>query len=270
MKIFNSHTHTGFSHDGQGTIEELCFSAQKHCLSGFAVTDHCDCECADDDEMLKNLDLSYRETEKIKEEYRNELIISKGIEIGEVLFNPQFAEKIISSHNYDVILGSVHAARIKNYEMPFSVIDFSKLSDEFIDRYVTQYFFDLLETAKTTDYDILCHLTVVLRYIVYKYNRKVNIHKHFPVIAEILKEVIRRDKALEVNTSGIQDRYFMPDKEIISLYKSLGGNKITVGSDAHTPCDISKGLTEAVLMLKNSGFDALTYYVDRVPYEYKI
>lgn len=259
-----------FSHDGKGTIEELCKAAINFNLSGFAVTDHCDCECADDNEMLKNLDLSYREAEKLKEEYKNELIISNGIEIGEVLFNPQFAAEIISSRNYDVILGSVHAVRIENYEMPFSVIDFSKPSDKFIDRYVTQYFYDLLETAKTTDYDILCHLTVVLRYIVYKYNRTVDIQKHFPIIAEILKEIIRRDKTLELNTSGIGDGYFMPDKEIIMLYKSLGGRKISVGSDAHTPHDISKGLTEALILLKSLGFNELTYYINRTACKYKI
>lgn len=259
-----------FSHDGKGTIEELCKSAEENSLSGFAVTDHCDCEYSNDESMLRNLGLSYKEAEKFKEIYKDKLIISKGIEIGEALINPVFASNIINSYDYDVILGSVHAVRIENFDMPFSVIDFRDVSASFIDRYVTQYFADLLETAQSCDYDILCHLTVVLRYIVYKYKRTVNINKHIPVITEILKAVIRRDKTLEVNTSGITDGYFMPDKDIIKLYKTLGGKRIALGSDAHSPADIRKGLNEGAVMLKSIGFNELTFYEDRKPKTYKI
>lgn len=270
MQIFNGHTHTMFSHDGKGSVENLCEAAILNNLSGFAVTDHCDCECADDKNMLRNLKYSFSEAEKYKSEYEGRLIISRGIELGEALFNPSFAEKIISSEKYDVILCSVHAVRIDNWDMPFSLIDFSDLSDEFIDRYVTQYFIDLLETATSLDYDILCHLTVVLRYIVYKYKRYVDIKKHYPVIDEILKTVIRRNKTLEINTSGIDNGYFMPDTDIIKRYKALGGKSISIGSDAHSPGDIGKGLNEGAVFLKSTGFSELTYYDNRKPVTYKI
>ena len=258
-----------FSHDGKGTLEELCISAVNNRLSGFAVTDHCDCEISDNEAMLENLQNSYLEAEKYQNLYMDRLIISKGIEIGESLFNPSFAEKIIAERDYDVILGSVHAVRIKDHDIPFSLIDFSCFDNEFIESYVTQYFIDLLETANTADYDILSHLTVVLRYIVYKYNRKVELKRYFPVIKEILKTVISRGKTLEVNTSGIENGYFMPDEEIISMYKELGGKRISLGSDSHFPESIGAGLTEGALLLSKLGFTELTYYINRIPYEYK-
>lgn len=93
MKAYNCHTHTMFSHDGKGTVKELCLSAINNGLSGFAVTDHCDCEYSEDKLMLDNLKLSYYETEKYKNEYKNTLVISKGIEIGEAIYNPDFAKK---------------------------------------------------------------------------------------------------------------------------------------------------------------------------------
>ena len=265
MNIFNCHTHTSFSHDGNATIEQLCSEAERCKLMGFAVTDHCDCEYSDDKEMLRNLELSCLDAEKYKEAYKGKLIISKGIEIGEAIFNPAFAEEIISKNNYDVILGSVHAVRIRDFEMPFSVIDFSKLSDEFIDRYVTQYFEDLLETARNTDYDILCHLTVVLRYVVYKYKRKVDLKKYYPVISEILKAVIERGKTLEINTAGLNDGYFMPEKDVLMTYKALGGKRVALGSDAHIPRNLAVGLTEGAGLLISSGFNELTYYENRKP-----
>ncbi len=270
MKIINCHTHTGFSHDGTGTLEELVEYSKAKGLRGFAVSDHLDCEYSEDKTMNENIRSSFYESYKAKEKYNNELIISCGVELGEAIINPTYAKKIILSYEWDVILGSVHAVRIEDFEMPFSVIDFSKSDDEFIDRYVSQYFLDVLETAKSTDFDILCHLTVVLRYIVYKYKRTVDIKKHYPVIAEILKTVIKRDKTLEVNTSGVKDGYFMPDKDILIMYRELGGKRITLGSDSHIPENLDTGLEEGVNFLRSLGFSKLTYYLNRKPFEYLI
>ena len=109
-----------------------------------------------------------------------------------------------------------------------------------------------------------------MRYVVYKYKKTVNIQKYYPIIEQILISVIERDKSLEINSSGINDNYFMPDKDIIMMYKNLGGKKITIGSDAHIPENIAAGLYEAKEMLLNLGFDTLTYYLERKPIEYKI
>ena len=57
MKMFNCHTHTMFSHDGKGCLEELCIKALENNLSGFAVTDHCDCEYEDDNLQKKSFPL---------------------------------------------------------------------------------------------------------------------------------------------------------------------------------------------------------------------
>lgn len=270
MSLFNCHTHTCYSHDGKGSVNEICLSASEQNIFGFAVTDHCDCEYSSDSSIPEKLTCSYNEAKNCQKIYENRLVISCGIEIGEALFNPNFANKIISSHNWDMVLGSVHAVRMKDLDMPFSVIDFSDFDDKLINRYVTQYFDDMLEMTQTQDFDVLTHLTVVLRYIVYKYNKNVELKSFYPVIKEILKKVISFDKTLEVNTSGLINGYMMPDTEIIRIYKSLGGKRITVGSDAHTPEMLTSGLDSGAKIIKALGFDTLTYYMERKPVEYKI
>ncbi len=270
MKVFNSHTHTLNSHDGKGTVEENAVEAIKSGLFGFAVTDHCDCEYANDPAVSSGIGKSYSDTLKAKEKYRDSLYISCGIEIGEALFNPDFANDILGRYEWDVVLGSVHAVRFKNYEMPFSIIDFSSFSDEMITAYVTSYFNDLLETALLTDYDILSHLTVILRYIVYRYKKQVDITAYTPVICKILKAVISRDKTLELNTSGINDGYFMPDRDILMMYSLLGGKRVSLGSDSHNPRNISSGLAAGVSLLRETGFSAITVYKNRMPFEYEI
>lgn len=270
MDFFNSHTHTCYSHDATGTIEENCKKALTENLFGFAVTDHCDCEYATDISIQNKLSQSFSEAKKMQALYKGRLIISCGVEIGEALYEPLFSKKIIASHSWDVILGSVHAVRLKNLDMPFSTINFSEFSDELIDRFISQYFTDVYEMLISQDFDVLSHLTVVLRYIVNKYKRQVDIKKYYPVITKILQQTINLGKCLEINTSGFSDGLIMPDKNIIKIYKELGGHKITLGSDSHSPEMLSNGLEGTAAILKNIGFDTFTYYINRQACSYKI
>ncbi|MBR3595810.1 MAG: histidinol-phosphatase HisJ family protein [Clostridia bacterium] len=270
MKLFNNHTHTEFSHDGTGSIDKISVCAVNQNLFGFAVTDHCDCEYINAPAVKALLNKSYNSAKYAKKKYNEQLIISCGVEIGEAIFDLSVAENIISSYNWDVVLGSVHAVRLDKYEMPFSTIDFSTFTDKQIQKYVDAYFADVLDTAIQCDYDVLCHLSVILRYVTYKYNRFVDMSRYDRTIEKILKTVIERDKTLEINTSGIDKGYLMPDEKIIEVYKSLGGKRITLGSDSHAPDSISNGLEEGVNVIKKYGFDKLTYYIDRKPIEYSI
>lgn len=272
MKLFNNHTHTKNSHDSQAEIPDICANAINAGLSGFAITDHCDCEYADDPAVKNNILNSFNDAQNAKEKYGDTLVISSGVEVGEALFNPSFAAEIINSAEWDVILGSVHAVRYKDWEMPFSLIDFSDKTDSFINEYLKAYFDDVLETVCTADFDVLCHLTVPLRYIIKKYNRNADITPFYPVIDEILKETIHRDAVLEINTSNytFTDNFFMPDEIITDKYIALGGDRFTIGSDAHIATDISKGLNEAAAMLKNKNIHKLIFFRNRIPVYYDI
>ena len=41
--LIDMHTHTGFSPDGEGTVEQSLAKAKELGLAAFAITDHCDC-----------------------------------------------------------------------------------------------------------------------------------------------------------------------------------------------------------------------------------
>lgn len=270
MNLYNIHTHTKYSHDSTADPEELCKEALRAGLTGFAVTDHCDCEYADDPAVFTNVLRSFDETQKLETQYAGQLIITKGVEIGEAIFDRGFAEKIRASREWDVILGSVHAVRLENWEMPFSTIDFSDKSDLFIARYLSVYFYDMEEMIRTEDFDVLSHLTVPLRYIVKKYHKNVNINDYLPAIRSILRLAIDHGKPLEVNTSSFDpsDSFFMPDEAICELYLDEGGRDFTIGSDAHVPGNCDYGLRQAAKMLASKGVTKLLYYKDRQPVLY--
>jgi histidinol-phosphatase (PHP family) len=73
-------------------------------------------------------------------------------------------------------------------------------------------------------------------------------------IALGLEEICRYDrKGIELNTSswkyGLPDT--QPSRDILRLYKDLGGRIITVGSDAHTSARMGDHLEEAYRILRD-------------------
>lgn len=88
---------------------------------------------------------------------------------------------------------------------------------------------------------------------------------------EILKMLIRKGKALEVNTSGWSEEqgFLMPDKPVLERYHALGGRLVTVGSDCHTAEQVAKGIGPACELLAELGYDAFYYYEKRKPVAYR-
>ena len=270
--LFNIHTHSEHSHDAAAKLDDLCEQALKEGLLGFAVTDHCDSAWYYKPEAYTSLLDSWDDCRRAKAIYGDKLVLACGVEIGEAISYPDFAHKVKDARPWDVVLGSVHAVRVKGWEAPFSVMDFSGCDDGFIRDYMRQYFDDLLEMAATEDYDVLCHLTVPLRYICGKYGRRVEIEEYYPAIEEILRVCIARNKTFEINTSGCTPGapHFIPDEAILDKYLAMGGRNLTVGSDAHVPERLTNGLADAAALLRRKGITKLTYYLNRQPVRYSL
>ncbi len=151
---------------------------------------------------------------KLKEE--SDLNVLSGVEMGEAFWNLPAADDMISSCNFDVIIGSVHAVRYKNFDAPYSAVDFGKFSRQELFEYLDTYFDDIKEMIERSNFDILAHSTCPLRYISGKYGIKVDLSEHMRKIDEILKMIIARGIALEVNTSCLGSGYdeLMPNTEI--------------------------------------------------------
>ena len=207
----------------------------------------------------------------LNEKYGGKCLILLGVEISEGFWYKNEYEKIHSLLAYDVILGSVHCVKYKALEMPYSGIDFSKLTNKQIYSYLDCYFNDMLEMIGTTDFDVLAHMTCLLRYITGKYGINVDLSAFDGKITEILIAIINRKIALEVNTSGyaaLKDS--IPSKEILNRYFDMGGYLITLGSDAHIAENASYCFDKAIETLKEIGFKNIFYYKNREAHKIKI
>ena len=87
------------------------------------------------------------------------------------------------------------------------------------------------------------------------------------IVEEILKMIIYDGKGIELNTSSF--RYKMsctcPSEEILQMYRELGGEILTMGSDAHTPDKLTDHFDYAAEYLQSLGFKYLASFNKRKP-----
>lgn len=131
-----------------------------------------------------------------------------------------------------------------------------------------RYFREVLENIKRyNQFDVYGHLDYVVRYGGYD-SKQIEYHEFQEILDEILINLIKKDKGLEVNTSGIYKYGLVnphPNIEILKRYKELGGKIITLGSDAHKAEDLAKDFDIALDILEDVGLTDIAFYHNRKP-----
>ncbi len=269
--IADMHTHSENSHDSVCKIEDM-YNAQMACGTDiFAVTDHFDTYSFNDYNIFTPIRRAYDKVQELNEKNSGRGLILAGVEISESFWFPAEYEKIKALADFDVIIGSVHCVKHEDLTKPYSTIDFGKLDERTVIEYLNSYFNDIGTMLEALDFDIAAHLTCPLRYINGKYKRKIDISSFEEKIEGLLCKIISSGKALEVNTSYLSIfGDLMPDEWIIRRYRSLGGELITLGSDAHIAENASLNFDKALETLKNIGFENVYYYQKRTPKALKI
>jgi histidinol-phosphatase (PHP family) len=239
MMVCDSHIHSNLSVDSSAPIEEMCKGALANDISCVAFTDHYDLNPSDEGYNYFNPERFSRELTNAQNMFENQLTILKGVEFGEPHQYPE-ALAAYQQQGYDVIIGSIHWAG-----------KFFVGSKEVLFHYTPEAFYEhyyqvMLEGVQFGGFDILAHFDFPKRYL------KVNV-TDLPIIDEVLKRIIDAEIALEINTSSLRKGLTetLPDRAILQRYAQLGGSKVTLGSDAHTPEDIGAGFEYALELLKD-------------------
>lgn len=267
MKICDLHTHSANSFDAENTVDEMCRAAIDRGLYAIAVTDHCeapfirfgkDCEFGCFDEQIPK---SFADATAAREKYSGQLKVLCGMELGEPMHDPAQTERALAYGDFDFILASVH--NLKNmqdfYYMNYSGVD--------VDLLLGKYFDELAETAAFERFDSLSHLTYPLRYIISGTGKMPDLSVHSGKIDRIFKILIKNKKALEINVSGLfkEMKCTLPDETLVRRFRELGGEYITVGTDAHSADMVGVGIEQGMAVAKNAGFTHYTIYENHQP-----
>lgn len=260
VNLFDSHTHSHNSFDGEDAVFDLCESARRRQLMGLCITDHYDCQLPQQrcGVRIRN---SVLETAKTKNFLGNSLMLTTGIELGEATRNFAEAQAAVGQFRFDFVLGSLHSDRESE---DYYFVDFRQVE---VDALLRRYYQEMLELCRWGQFDVLAHLTYPLRYICGKYRLPVDLDAQEELIREILCTLIRCGRGIELNTAGLRQGLgeTSPPLRYLKLYRQLGGEIVTIGSDAHRSGDIGAGIREGMELLREAGFSYFAFYKDRQP-----
>lgn len=258
VNIFDSHTHSRNSFDGESTVNHLCEAAEEKQMMGLCVTDHYECQMPEQRSEIR-IRNSVLETAKSRQLLGNRLMLTTGIEIGQATRDFEEANKILGAFKFDFIIGSLHSDRASD---DYFFVDFSQLETSII---LQRYYEELLELCQWGNFDVLGHLTYPLRYITGKYHIQVDMSVYDELIVEIYKTLISKGKGIEVNTSSLRNELgeTSPPLKYLRLFRECGGEIVTIGSDAHDAKDIGAGIAEGMELLQAAGFQYFAFYKKR-------
>ena len=269
MIQYDSHIHTAFSTDSDTPMEDMIRQGIINNLSGITFTDHMDYGFPDTYEwncpdgyspFTFNLEQYIHYIQQFKDVYRDQIQIFCGVEIG--LKEDVYEENVsLSQHpSLDYRIGSIHLVDNMDPYYP----EYWECNDE--KRSLEKYFeTTLINIEKLGDIqiDTFGHLDYIVRYAPSGY--KLYSYRAFSdLIDEILRQLIHREISLEVNTSGYKNGGTMPNpsEDILRRYKDLGGERISFGSDAHTPDRLSKHFTDAEKLVRELGYRRYVTFVE--------
>lgn len=258
--LYDYHTHTRFSSDGQASMEEMCEAAIQLGLREICFTEHVDWVPWDTTAGYFKPEAYIPETQRCQKVYAGRLSIRIGVEISEPHLIPGRVDDLFRAWPLDFALGSAHW-------IDDSGVYLSETYDLHpADHVETEYFKRVLELVSVGEFDSLGHMDLVRRYRPTRLG-PFESDEYADVIRAILKALIERDRAFEINTSPLRRglEATCPDLTVLQWYKELGGEKITVGSDAHQPDHVGTGFEVAFDMLRAAGFSRIVRYERRQP-----
>lgn len=279
MNLIDCHTHTQFSVDSEADINCMIERAIELELTAYAITDHCECNVwypydhytnmpdrpdADHFGYEKDFYGSIEAVTALKEKYKGKLNLICGTELGQITHDPEIAKKAASDNRLDFIIGSVHQVL---GEKDFYYIDYEKMSMKDIYDLLERYFKEVYELCRSGIPDVIGHITYCLRYMKQRHNICPDISRFDDIIADSFRILAQTGKGIEINTSGLRQGFgdTFPDLKYVKLFRELGGEIVSIGSDAHTVEDLGKGVAEGAETAKAAGFRHICYFKQRKP-----
>lgn len=261
--MFDCHMHSKLSFDGKADALDMALTARERGLREICFTDHLD-HWIDPVVPYHEYDLeSYARTYEPLEVPG--LVIRRGCEAGLMHWNRAELDRHLSRYPYDFIIGSVHYIHSEN---PYSA---AYWEGKTADQVFRQYLEGVLETVENHDnFDVLGHLTYVSKSPANTTHTPLRYSDYPALIDEILRVLVKKGKGMEINTSGVaRVGEFLPSADIFRRFRELGGEIVTMGSDAHNCDRVGDHMDGAVRILKEI-FGYVCTFEQRKPIFHKL
>lgn len=243
--MFDYHMHSRVSFDGHDTGLDLAQTAKANGLQEICFTDHMDyVRGTEKQNLIFSMEDYSREYDALEVPG---LKIRRGMEFGLYPDNQEQLSEVLKQRDFDFVLGSVHFVDDLNVYFP------EYWEGKSVFHAQRRYFEDMLECVQAhRDFDVLSHMTYLHKSRCSPVTTPMAYEDHRELIDEILRTLAVKGRGLELNTSGM-DRCggFLPTPDYFRRFKELGGEIVTIGSDAHRCNRVGQYTREACDILKD-------------------
>ena len=254
----DAHVHTDLSPDSAVPIDVYAALAVELGIAELAITDHVDFDPRDPAYDYTSFEERERSVRAAAERWAD-----RGVTIwfgAELTYNTGWDADLrdhLARHRYDFTIGSVH-------DWPGSPYVRSAIrrwvDGRTLDEIVGPYFEQVVAAARSELFDTIGHLDVVKRYL-QPYVSPVQLAGRPDLYEPALHALVDSGTALEINTSGLRHSVgeTYPPAAIVERFRTLGGNRVTAGSDAHRSDWLAWGLEDGYRILAQAEFGELTF-----------
>lgn len=265
----DAHLHTDQSPDSSVPIDVYAAQAVERGIPEIAITDHVDFDPRDPAYEYTRYEDRERTVRDAAERWAKEGVV---IRFGaELTYNRRWEADVrehLARHRYDYVIGSVHDWPESPY-WPSRIRSF--VEGRSIDEIVEPYYTEIIAAARSGLFDTIGHLDVVKRYL-HPFITAADLAQRQDLQEPALRAIIEAGVVLEVNSSGLRypgaETY--PSATVVARYRELGGERVVVGSDAHSRASFAARLDESYRHIAAAGFESLTFRrggAERVPIE---
>lgn len=257
---YDYHVHSHFSADCEADMKDTIETAIDLGLREICFTDHIDYDYCDPSiNFLFDIAEYTNYFNLMKKRYGNRIKMLRGIEIGIQPHIIEKCDKVIDKWDFDFVICSMHTCERNDlYNGDFYI---GKTPRE---AYI-KYFEELLYCIRNfKNFNVIGHINILARYN--ESVAKERLSDYFDVLEVIFKALIERNKGIEVNTSSLKySDTLLLSPDVLKFYHELGGEIITVGSDAHESHVLTHEFDHVYEILKEIGFKYITTFEKRKP-----
>lgn len=258
--LIDYHMHSTNSWDTRTPMADMCQAAIDKGVSEIAFTEHFDHFTEDKDKATYAPEPFFADITANRRRFADDgLVIRAGVEVGEYHLYHDEVQPVVDSYPYDIVLGSLHWVNGQQ-----SVFQPSYYTGKSMREAVCPYFSEMLTMIYEGGFDILSHMDVFKRraHLIYG---QFDIEDFETEVRDVWQACIDMGIGIEINTGGMRWKINEPHPNLTALkwYREMGGEILTVGSDAHTPEDLGYGLAYTLEMAREAGFTALARFEQR-------
>ncbi len=264
MYLADYHIHSRVSPDARFSMTAMAEAAAAAGLDELCFTDHVEPIVWGSTRLRGPYDWSVltAEFDEAQRALGGRLRLRLGIELGDAVWDLVHTERLLADlPPVDFLIGSIHmlSERFGGVNLYF----FAPRDEAEAREGMADYLERVRRLAAWGKFDVLGHLTLPLRYL----NENRGFHLCFDgfeaEIREILRTLIQQGRGIEVNTN--RGNTPLPDAKWLRMYRELGGEIVTLGTDAHTPEFVGCAIRERQRLLRECGFTRFCTFDRRKP-----